>query len=36
MVNLIAFGTLHGVEAAVQLIPYAGPVLAFILHLVTG
>lgn len=30
------FGLVQGVEGAVGVIPYAGPVLNFILHIVTG
>lgn len=30
------FGLVHGVEAAVGVIPYAGPVLNVILQIVTG
>lgn len=30
------FGLVHGVEAAVGVLPYAGPVVDFILHIVTG
>lgn len=30
------FGLVHGVEGAVGVIPVLGPVLNFILHIVTG
>jgi hypothetical protein len=30
------FGLVHGVEAGVGVLPYAGPVLNFVLHIVTG
>lgn len=36
LVNLGVFPLLHGIEASVGVIPYAGPVIRFFLTLVTG